>query len=126
MRGFALRKPRRIGLIGDEKAVGESNDARGHLSDMFLVSDDDERALFDAIELPEDLHDLQAGILVKAAGWLVAKEDRWLIKERPGDRAALLLAAGELRWVLVELVLKADFLQKFAGARLRALARGRC
>ena len=64
-----------------------------------------------------------AGAAVEVAGRLVAHQDRGAVDERPGDRHALLLAAGELGGMVVEPVGQADTLERLAGP-FAALAGG--
>ena len=75
-----------------------------------------------AVERAEDAHDLGAGVAVEVAGRLVGQDERRARDQRPGDRDALLLAAGELGRLVVEPVAEPDPLER--GAR-RARARSR-
>ena len=70
------------------------------------------------VELPEEREDLLAGLRVEVAGRLVGDQQGAAVDQRPGDRHALLLAAGELRRLVVEPVAQADALeQRSAPAR---------
>ena len=57
-----------------------------------------------------------AGPRVEVAGRLVGHEDRRAVDQRPGDRHALLLAAGELAGVVVHPVAQAHLAEHLDGA----------
>src|SRR5512141_250018 len=89
------RNAGRTASLADESPIPDPDDAledRGHL---FVVRHDDEGDPF-AIELEEKIDDLGAGLGVEVAGGLVGQEKSRAADEGPGDRDALLLAAGEL------------------------------
>ena len=73
------------------------------------------------LEPAEDRVDLVAGLRVELAGRLVGQDQDRLLDQRPGDRHALLLAAGELVRPVVEPVSQADLGR--AGRRPAAAAR---
>ena len=62
-------------------------------------------------------------VRVEVAGRLVGEQQRRAVDQRPGDRDALLLAAGELRRVVVQPVAQADALEQLRGP-VAALAVG--
>jgi hypothetical protein len=68
------------------------------------MADQHDRGAELAPHLPQHLHHLLAVAGVQGRGRLVAQQDPGLGRERPGDRDALLLPAGELRGVLVAVV----------------------
>ena len=49
-----------------------------------------------AIQSLENLHDFFTAACVQIAGWLVGKNQRWLVDQRPRDGDTLLLPAGKL------------------------------
>src|SRR5436853_178201 len=85
---------RRVELLDD--AVVEHDDpvTHGHRLDL-VVGDGDERGLEPLVQL-EDLHaGLDAQLGVEVGEWLVHEKDLWLADDRPAQRDALPLAAGE-------------------------------
>ena len=73
-------------------------------------------------QLAHDVEDLVDHLRVERGGGLVEEHDLGLHRERPGDRDALLLAAGELRRVLARLLGDAHALEQLHGQLLRLLA----
>ena len=65
------------------------------------MRDHDDRLLELAVELLEQVEDLAGGGAVEVAGRLVGDEQVGVGDDRPGDRDALLLAAGELAGIVV-------------------------
>ena len=80
--------------------------SRGELG---IVRDQHDRRLARAIDVEQQLDDLLAGLAVEVAGRLVGEQERRIVGQRAGDRDALLLAAGELRRIVMAAVGKADF-----------------
>ena len=62
------------------------------------------------------IDDLLAGRLVEIAGRLVGDEDGRIGRQRAGQRDALLLAAGELRRIVMQALAKPDRCQLLRGA----------
>ena len=83
------------GAVLDDQAVAHPDDPLGVLGDVVFVGDHDD-GLAGVVEPAEHLHDLVAGRGVEVAGRLVGQDDVGVVDQRPGDRHALLLAAGEL------------------------------
>src|SRR5207244_3079424 len=77
-----------------------------------------------AVQLAEELHDRFAVDGIEISGWLVRKQDRRRADERARYRDALLLAAGELRWVVAQPVRHADALERIVSPAPTLLARG--
>src|SRR3712207_3870650 len=73
-----------------------------HVNHLPVVRRDEDRGA-DAVDPVQKLHDADARVRVEVAGRLVGDEYGRLGDEGPGDRDALLLAAGELIWELVHL-----------------------
>ena len=63
------------------------------------------------IDVAEQVHDLEGEIRIQIAGGLVSQHELRLVDEGARDCDALLLAAGQLRRVCVEPMLKADPLE---------------
>src|SRR5262245_54351513 len=101
--------------IGLDAAVAQADDAASPLGDVVLVSDHDD-GLTGLVELAQHLHDLVAGVRVEIAGRLVGEDDVRVVDQRPGDRNALLLAAGELHRPVVEPVAQANQLGELDAA----------
>ena len=56
----------------------------------------------------QQIDDLLAGGLVEISGRLVRHQDRRIGRQRAGKRHALLLAAGQLGWIVMQAVAEAD------------------
>ena len=100
-------------LVEHDDPVG---DAAG---EVHLVGDHDHGHAL----IGERLHDAQHladRLRVERRGRLVEQHQRRLHRERAGDRDPLLLAAGELRRMLVGLLGEADLAQQLLRALLRA------
>ena len=76
-----------------------------------------------AVQPLEDRHDLEAGPRVERAGRLVGQDDPRVVHQRPRDRHALLLPAGELARLVVLASGQADRAQRLQRP-LAALAAG--
>ena len=101
--------------VGEDRAIAERDDAIGAGGHFGIVRDDDHRQPLLAVETAKQRDHVLAGAAVEVAGRLVAHEDRRAVDERPGDRHALLLAAGELGGMVVEPVGQADALERLTG-----------
>ena len=84
------------------------------------MRDHDDQLLFG--NLFQDLHDLHAGDRIERAGGLVGQQNVGIVDQRAGDRHALHLTAGHLVGLFVQLVTKADLLQRVNGAGTALLA----
>ena len=60
------------------------------------MRDQEERLAVLLVELAQERQDLGGPRRVEVAGGLVGQDQGWAVDERPRDRDALLLAAGEL------------------------------
>ena len=78
-----------------------------------------------AVDVEQQLDDLMPGRAVEVAGRLVGEQDRRIVGERAGDRDALLLAARELRRVVMAAIGEADLVQQRLGAGGRPCGRRR-
>src|SRR5206468_801168 len=68
----------------------------------------------------EQLHDAAAGVAIEITRRLVGEENARCVGEGARDGYTLLLAAGELRWEVVQPVAKAHASQELAGADVGA------
>ena len=113
---------RRVGaglLVADDAAVGELDHAAAHLVDHRHVVGGDHDRRAGAVDAVEQLHDPDRGLGIEVAGRLVGQQQRRVVDERARDRDALLLAAGELVGVVVQLRARAR-----SGAGCPAPSRG--
>ena len=85
---------------------------------------EDERCVFDLVEVEEEIEDVAAVGGVEVAGGLVGENDRRPENKCPSQSDALLLAAGELDGVVVHARGESDGGEEVAGAR-QAVAVGR-
>src|SRR5437667_692642 len=76
-----------------------------------------------AVQLAEELHDRFAVDGIEISGWLVRKQDRRRADERARYRDTLLLAAGELPWIVTQPVRHADALECFVSPASKLVAR---
>ena len=75
------------------------------------MGDDDDGQTGAAVDVPEHVQNVRAGLYVHRAGGLVGQQQLRAIGQRDGDGDALLLAAGELIEAAVALVAQAHHLQ---------------
>src|SRR5262245_14328928 len=85
-----------------------------------VVRHEHDRRLRFTVERVEQRDDSRAGLAVEIARRLIGKEDARRIGERARDRYALLFAAGELRWKMVESVAEAHAHEQVARTRAGA------
>src|SRR5262245_28394972 len=98
----ALGKVDQRALV-DDAAVEELDLAVRVVGIARVVRDHADGRAF-AVQLAQEVHDRLAVPRVEVAGRLVGEQDRGPPRERAGDRHALLLAAGELRGMVVHAV----------------------
>ena len=67
------------------------------------------------VQLGEDVHDVLAAFGVERAGGFIGKDDAAAVHERPGDGNALLLAAGKLVGLVLQLVRQAQIREQGLG-----------
>ena len=94
-------------LVPRDAPVTEAQDPPGITGHVGLVGDDDDRDAA-AVQVLEQGHDLHARARVEGAGGLVGQDENRLVDEGARDRDALLLAARELRGVMVLAIRQAD------------------
>ena len=96
------------------------HDALATRGDVRVVRRDHEREAELLAQRVDQVEHARGGVGVEVAGRLVAQQHVGLLRERPRDRGALRLAAGELARQVVELVLQADEAEQLL--RVRAVA----
>ncbi len=105
-----------FGLLHDA-AVTKRDRHVGNRGDLGIVGDEDKRRASRAVDLQQQVDDVVSGRAVEIACRFVRQENRRVVGERSGDRDALLLAAGELRRVVMAAAREPDFTQKRRRAR---------
>src|ERR1019366_8104383 len=104
----------------DDLAIAQADYALGLLGDVGLVGNQDDGApLF--VQPRKDSQDVLGGVRVEVPGRLVGEDQGWVGDDRPCYRHPLLLAAGKLRWLVMQSVGHPHGAQRI----LRALA-ARC
>ena len=68
-------------------------------------------------EVEQAVHHLRARMRIEIAGRFVGQQNIGIIHQGPGDRRALLFAAGEFGWTVVQAVAQAHAVQQFRRAR---------
>ena len=82
-----------------------------------VVRDQHDRRPSGGVDRSQQLHDVPAVRAVEVAGRLVGEHDRRVVRQRAGERHALLLAAGQLRRIVVGAPGQSDFFEQPLGAR---------
>src|SRR5436190_282587 len=95
-------------LVTDDALRLDRDHAPAHLVDHLAVVGGDQHRRARAVDAVEQLHDPDRRLGVEVPGRLIGEQERRVVDERPGDRDALLLAAGELVGVVVDLRLQPD------------------
>src|SRR6478672_1819176 len=105
-------------MVTLDAPVSHFDDAFAVLRDVGLV-----RHEYDGdpllIQFLKERHDLDRHVAVEIARWLVGEEQRGRRDQRPGDRYALLLAAGQLAGLVIQPIAETDTSQRFRGELLR-------
>ena len=100
-----------------DATVAHAHDALRGVGDRLVVGHEQDRLTL-RVQTPEQLEDLEAALRVERAGRLVGEEQRRLVRERPGDREPLTLAARQRVGRLVGLVADPEQVEQVAGPRL--------
>src|SRR6202161_4061512 len=82
-----------------------------------VVSDEHERGAVLLFAAEQKLNDVRTGRFVEIAGGLVGDENCRIGRKRPRNGVALLLATGQLRWIMVDAIAQSDCRQLAFGAR---------
>src|ERR1017187_1343531 len=106
----------------EDQAVAQLDLALGHRGDVGIVRDEHDRVAL-AVQFLEKAEHLGAGLRIERAGGLVREEEGGPVREGPGDRDALLLAARELCGKDVGLLGDPDLLEHLHRAPAALLAR---
>ena len=97
-------------FIRDHHAVAHADTATRLVGHVFLVRDDDDRDSL-AVEFAQHRQDLALALAVEVPRRLVGQDHTRAIDQRPGDRHALLLAAGEFIGAVVGALSQPDLLE---------------
>src|SRR5688500_10080615 len=111
-RKFISRRGGFHGLIFDEAAPFELDNAPCFASEIEIVRDEHERSAGRGVQVEKQIDDRVAGFVIEIAGGLIGEENFWAVQKRAGQPDALLFPAGELCRVMMEALGKADFLQQ--------------
>jgi hypothetical protein len=94
--------------VADDPSIDQDDQPVGVGGRVGVVRDHDD-GLAELVGRPaQELEQIGGGLGIQVAGRLVGEDDRRLVDEGPGDRNALLLAAGELGGPMRETVGDAD------------------
>ncbi|MNR26203.1 hypothetical protein D3C85_1433990 [compost metagenome] len=85
------------------------------MGQAFIVSHQHQGRAALLVEFEQQIADALAGVAVEVAGRLIGKQHVGLGGKRPGNRHALLFAAGELARRVRQALTEADPLQQFGG-----------
>ena len=121
--GGRAHRPHRE-VDGGDEAVAHHGDPVGVRGDPRVMGDDDHRGALLAGQPGQQVHHLLAGQRVERPGWLVGEDHLGRQGERPGDRDALRLAAGQLAGPPAALVADAELVQPGVGGLVGHLALG--
>ena len=105
---------------GDRAAVAKHQPRVGQRGELGIVRHQHQRGAAGAPDVEQQVHDVAAGRRVEVAGRLVGQHDRRIVGERARDRDALLLAARELR----RIVMRRDRSARLPSSSCRARAHG--
>ena len=84
-------------MLVDDFAIGQEDQAFGvALRERALVGHQQQRHAEPFVAVMEQVQDLVSCVAVQIAGGLVGQEQAGAIRQRPGERRALLLTAGEI------------------------------
>ena len=109
---------------GGDEAVADHGHALGIRRDPRVVGDDDDRSALLARQPGHQVHDLLARQRVERSGRLIGEDDLRGEGERPGDRYALALTAGQLAGPAAALVADPEPFQPGVGGLVGHLALG--
>src|SRR5256884_4164033 len=118
-----VERPARLedGLVVRDHAIAHAHDAPAVRGDVGLVRDHDD-GLPELVEPLEDREDLRARVGVEVPRRLVREDHRGIVEQRPRDRDALLLSAGELARAVPHPIAEADLSERREGTRAAIVA----
>src|SRR5262249_34569938 len=109
-------------FVGKDTAVLQLDHAVGAGDEPMIVADADHGRAVDARDPMQRVDDDLAVGRVERAGRLVGEQQLRLLRQRPRDRDALLLAAGHLDRLELRALAEADLLERGAGAIVGGVA----
>src|SRR5688572_13032141 len=101
--------------VTDDEAIAQMNRSFSAARDPALVGDEHD-SVARRMQSIEQGQNLGAGGAVQVAGRLVREQQRGLRDQRPGDRDALALSAGEFRGSMGRTIPEADVVERLGGA----------
>ena len=120
---LALRSLASSHYASDDAAVAQRDRRVGALRQLRVVRDEDDGGLAAAVDVEQEIDDLVPGGGVEIPGRFVGEQDGGIVGEGASDGDTLLLAARELRRVMMSPRSQADLGEQCVGARRR---RRRC
>jgi hypothetical protein len=112
---------RRATLVALDHAIADGNYSLTVIGGFWIVRDKDDRDRLLSIQARKELHDLDAGLCIQIAGWLIRQDHGWAVAQGAGNGDALLLATGEFVRLVVQAFAQPDQRQDLLSA-LAALA----
>jgi hypothetical protein len=88
---------------------------------LAVVSHEHQSCTHCRVELEDQAHDLGRGFGVEIACGFIGKQDLRAVHKRARDRDPLLLAAGELNWVVIESTIETNAFEQIGGATARVV-----
>ena len=96
--------------IVDDPAILQSDDPLGLNGDRIVVGDE-HHGIARVVELLQHGEDFPAGVGIQCAGGLICQDNGRLPHQSPGDGRPLLLSAGELAGLVLDLVTQSYLIQ---------------
>ena len=120
---ISYRRRRRRALLPlgqpDDAAVAEGDGDVGQRGELGVMRHQHDGRMAGAVHAEQQLDDLMTGLAVQVAGRFVREQQRGIVGERAGDGHALLLAARQLRRIVMAAVAEADLGEQRVRARPR-------
>ena len=93
-----------IRLVADHTAILQNDLSLGLAGELVIMRHENERHRFLPVQLGHELENMPAVFRIQIPGRLVGEEDLGFVRESPGDRDALLLAARKLIRIMMATV----------------------